>query len=114
MQLQQPAVTPSQTVLGQQQYHQQSMAGAQQQQQQQQQPSPVPAAGQATQQQQQMQSPNGAGGLGNQPMMQEPEMCTTCPNCQTTIYLVRGNDAPPAMVPDPNMTNGQQLPSAAN
>ncbi|XP_037815701.1 RNA polymerase II degradation factor 1 isoform X2 [Lucilia sericata] len=23
---------------------------------------------------------------------QEPEMCTTCPNCQTTIYLVRGAD----------------------
>ncbi|XP_020714759.1 putative mediator of RNA polymerase II transcription subunit 8 isoform X2 [Ceratitis capitata] len=22
----------------------------------------------------------------------EPELCTTCPNCQTTIYLVRGND----------------------
>lgn len=22
----------------------------------------------------------------------EPELCTTCPNCQTTIYLVRGHD----------------------
>lgn len=24
--------------------------------------------------------------------MSEPDLCTTCPNCQTTIYLVRSPD----------------------
>lgn len=38
---------------------------------------------QQTQQQQPIQSPVPAP---------EPELCTTCPNCQTTIYLVRGHD----------------------
>ncbi|GBP05798.1 hypothetical protein EVAR_73112_1 [Eumeta japonica] len=36
----------------------------------------------------------------------EPDMCTTCPNCQTTIYLVRGSDE---MANQQNVNNSQQI-----
>lgn len=44
-----------------------------------------PPQQQQQQQMQQKQQPATGG---------EPEMCTTCPNCQTTIYLVRGDMSP--------------------
>ncbi|XP_065361675.1 uncharacterized protein LOC135955266 isoform X2 [Calliphora vicina] len=42
----------------------------------------------------------------------EPEMCTTCPNCQTTIYLVRGTDMTHDMTPKVPTNNGGQQTAA--
>ncbi|XP_037934615.1 putative cyclin-dependent serine/threonine-protein kinase DDB_G0272797/DDB_G0274007 [Teleopsis dalmanni] len=70
------------------QYQQQQAQHAQNAQQVQQQVPPQ------QQQQYQQQAPPAATqpGTNSVPPTPEPEMCTTCPNCQTTIYLVRGND----------------------
>uniref|UniRef100_A0A1I8MN47 Uncharacterized protein n=1 Tax=Musca domestica TaxID=7370 RepID=A0A1I8MN47_MUSDO len=43
----------------------------------------------------------------NASSMPEPEMCTTCPNCQTTIYLV------PAQTTNPTQQTSYEAPSSA-
>lgn len=42
----------------------------------------------------------------------EPEMCTTCPNCQTTIFLVRGADTTQDMTQIVPSNNGGQQTAA--
>ncbi|XP_062128286.1 uncharacterized protein LOC133840457 [Drosophila sulfurigaster albostrigata] len=75
--------------VAQQEAHAQAQVQAQQQQQQQQQQPPAQLSPRKQQQQQgyagQQSTP--AGGASAAPAA--AEMCTTCPNCQTTIYLVR-------------------------
>ncbi|XP_046809226.1 uncharacterized protein LOC124420452 isoform X2 [Lucilia cuprina] len=44
---------------------------------------------------------------------QEPEMCTTCPNCQTTIYLVRGADVSHDMSPKVQNNGEHATPSGS-
>lgn len=39
----------------------------------------------------------------------EPEMCTTCPNCQTTIYLVRGADVGGQEMTSPPPSSGHTM-----